>query len=117
MPSVPTDFLKMLDDKFAAHEHRSSQAIESLRDNLSDMLKASEEKNEVRHAQTMALLTAHTTKLELHDLRIDRVEEKTKEIESDRKLATGDLKRSLFAVLVGAALAMLGALVSRAFHG
>ena len=107
----------MLDDKFAAHEHRSNVAISELRDNLSEMLKASDERNEVRHASVVALLTGHTTKLELHDLRIDRVEEKTKEFEADRKLATGDVKRSMFAVFVGALLALLGALVSRAFHG
>lgn len=115
--SIPTELVKLLDDKFAAHEHRSNVAINDLRDNLSEMLRAEAEKNELRHAATMALLTGHTTKIELHDLRIDRVEEKTKEIENDRKLATGDVKRSAFAVFVGAALALLGALVSRAFKG
>ena len=115
--SIPTELVKLLDDKFAAHEHRSNAAIDNLRDNLSEMLRAEADKNELRHAATMALLTGHTTKIEVHDLRINRVEEKTKEIENDRKLATGDVKRSAFAVFIGAALALLGALVSRAFRG
>lgn len=115
--SIPTELVKLLDDKFAAHEHRSNAAIDNLRDNLSEMLRAEADKNELRHAATMALLTGHTTKIEVHDLRIDRVEEKTKELDGDRKLATADVKRSVFAVFIGAALALLGALVSRAFRG
>ena len=115
--SIPTELVKLLDDNFAAHEHRSNAAIDNLRDNLSEMLRAEADKNELRHAATMALLTGHTTKIEVHDLRIDRVEEKTKELDGDRKLATADVKRSVFAVFIGAALALLGALVSRAFRG
>lgn len=115
--SIPTELVKLLDEKFAAHEHRSNAAINDLRDNLSEMHRAEAEKNELRHAATMALLTGHTTKIELHDLRIDRVEEKTKELDTERKLATGDVKRGVFAVFVGAVLALLGAIVSRAFKG
>lgn len=114
--SVSTDFVKMLDSKFAAHEQRSSEAISELRDSLLAMLLAAEAKNEHRAEVMLALLTGHSTKLELHDLRIVRVEEKAKELDSDRKLASGDVKRSVLAVFVGAVLALLGALVSSSFR-
>lgn len=112
---IPPAIAAALDAKFTAHEARSAASISELRENLSEMLAKQAAQQDRRHETVMALLVGSSTRIELHELRIGNVEAETKEIASDRRIATGDVKRSLLAVFVGACLALLGALAAKAF--
>jgi hypothetical protein len=107
-PKRTTEGLKeLLDEKFAAHEHRSNLAISELKNELVTIVHAQDKKNEERHAQTLGVLSAHGSRLELHDLRIERVEEKAKELHDDRKLVIGDWKRWVLGVVAAVLVAWI----------
>ena len=71
---IPTGLRELLDEKFAAHESRSSLAISELegrlRDNAYDEAKASA----IRHSETLALIASQHSVIGAHDVRIARVE-------------------------------------------
>jgi len=72
---VSSDLKALLDDKFAAHEHRSNLAISELEGRLREMMHEQEKAQDKRHLETMTLLQTHTSEITAHDVRIKRVED------------------------------------------
>lgn len=90
---VSTELVKLLDDKFAAHENRSTSQIKELKGELSSLIKEQEKKADDRHQQTTALLSDHTAKLDVHHVKIQKIEETTKELHQHRQDSHAEWKR------------------------
>ena len=95
----------MLDDKFTQHEHRSQLIHEQ--DKIA----------QDRHNQTLGVLASHGSRLDVHELRLNRVEDRASEYFDDRKASAGDVKRWLFGVGASIFMALLGALLTLALRG
>lgn len=116
-PKTPPAWVAALDEKFTAHEHRSQLAMNELKSELVEVVHAQEKAAVERHNQTLGVLGAHASRLELHELRLGKVEERAKELADDRKAATSDVKRWLLGVAGSVLLALLGALLSLTLRG
>jgi len=114
---VSKDLREMLDDKFTQHEHRSQLAIGELKSEIVSIIHEQDKLAQERHNQTLGVLAAHGSRLDLHELRINRVEDRASEYLDDRKASAGDTKRWLLGVGASIFMAALGALLTLALRG
>lgn len=114
---VSKDLREMLDSKFEQHEHRSQLAIGELKSEIVAIIHEQDKAAQERHGQTLGVLASHASRLDLHDLRLGKVEERAKELLDDRKAASGDVKRWMLGVAGSVLMAFLGALVTLALRG
>ena len=108
---------ELLDDKFQQHEHRSALAINELKAELTAVIHAQDKAAQERHGQTLGVLASHASRLDVHDLRLGKVEENTRELSADRKSSLDDTKRWLLGFGASVVMAILAALVSLALRG
>jgi hypothetical protein len=113
---VPKDLRDLLDDKFAQHEHRSALAINEFKSEIVNYIHEQEKAAQERHNQTLGVLSAHGSRLDLHELRLNRVEDRASEFVDDRKAATGDMKRWLLTLAASLLMALFGVLLTAAFR-
>lgn len=107
----------MLDDKFQQHEHRSQLAIGELKSEIVSLIHEQDKIAQDRHNQTLGVLASHGSRLDVHELRLNRVEDRASEYFDDRKASAGDVKRWLLGIGASVFMALLGALLTLALRG
>lgn len=107
----------MLDDKFTQHEHRSQLAIGELKSEIVSLIHEQDKIAQDRHNQTLGVLASHGSRLDVHELRLNRVEDRASEYFDDRKASAGDTKRWLLGIGASIFMALLGALLTLALRG
>jgi hypothetical protein len=118
MPSarVSADLIKVLDDKFSAHEHRSAKAISDLKTEVVSLIREQEKKHDERHAQTLGVLSAHGSRLDVHELRIDRVEEGEKAIVAKRDASDAEWRKWALGLLAAMLVSAVSSLLTLIRH-
>lgn len=111
-PRVSAELLKVLDDKFSAHEQRSANAIHELKSELTSVVHDLDKRSDERHSQTLGVLSTHGSELRLHDLRITRVEEGEKE----RKAASDEWKRWGWGIIAALAVSVISSILTLLKH-
>ena len=114
---VSKDLRELLDDKFTQHEHRSALAINELKGEIVAYIHEQEKAAQERHNQTLGVLSAHGSRLDLHELRIGKVETAAIDLVNERKASAGDVKRWLLGIAASFVMALFGALVTMALRG
>jgi hypothetical protein len=116
MASQVAQLKELLDEKFAAHEHRSQLAISELEGRLRDAAYEEAKAHAARHAETLAVLAGHQSEITAHDVRIKRVEDQGAKLEAKREAGVDHWRLWAMGVMGTLLASALASIVSALKH-